>query len=117
MGSSRGSALAAQTGSAVPTTSQTSPGSKTPAPSVAAISSPHPIATTVSGASPLASAKPVVTVPTAFVASPSSGSIAGSIPVASNTSGDQVFVRGSSSAIEDAFDGSTAVTPVAWRRT
>src|ERR671939_527228 len=57
LGSSRGSADAAQTGSAVPTTSHTSPGENTPAPSVAAISSPQPTATTVVGSSPVASAK------------------------------------------------------------
>src|SRR6185436_11366602 len=101
VGSSRGSALAAQTGSAVPTTSQTSPGAYTPAPSVAAISSPHPIATTVEGSSLLASANAAVTDPTACGPAPSSGSIAASIPVAVSASSDHVRVRGSSSASDD----------------
>src|SRR6266545_1204833 len=55
VGSSRGTSEAAHTGSAVPTTSHTSPGEYTPAPSVAAISSPQPTATTVSGDNPVAS--------------------------------------------------------------
>src|SRR6476620_3685616 len=98
VGSSRGSALAAHTGSAVPTTSQTSPGENTPAPSVAAISSPQPTTTTVDGSSPLASANDVVSVPTGRVPGPRSGSIAASISVASSAALDHDLVRGSSNA-------------------
>ncbi len=104
VGSSRGSADAAHTGSAVPTTSQTSPGEKTPAPSVAAISSPHPTATCVVGARPVASANAAVIVPTDCVPAASSGSMERSIPVASRTGSDHVRERGSSKASDDAFE-------------
>ncbi len=117
VGSSRGSAEAAHTGSAVPTTSHTSPGAKTPAPRVAAISSPHPTTTAVSGDRPVASAKARVTRPTGWVPGASSGSIPGSMPTASRMGADHVRVRGSSRASEEALDQSTARTPAASRST
>src|SRR5438132_7725336 len=111
VGSSRGSAEAAHTGSAVPTTSHTSPGAKTPAPRVAAISSPHPTVTVVPGGMPVASANQGETDPTGSVAAASGGSSPPSSPTASRASADQVRVLGSSSAREDAFEWSTASSP------
>src|SRR5207249_3149099 len=87
VGSSRGSADAAHTGSAVPTTSQTSPGSYTPAPRVAAISSPHPTAATVSPDRPVRSANHGETVPAAAVAGASSGNTASDRSSASSAAG------------------------------
>jgi hypothetical protein len=116
-GSSPGSAAAAQTGSAVPATSHTSPGANTPAPRVAAISSPQPTTTTVSGDRPVRSAKAGVTGPTAWVPGASWGSMAWSMPTASTTGSDQVRVRGSSRARDEALDQSTASTPAASRST
>src|SRR5512132_431484 len=104
VGSSRGSALAAHTGSAVPTTSQTSPGANTPAPRVAAISSPHPTATTVEGSSPVASANAGVIPATAAVPSTTGGNRSGSTSTASRTSLDHSRVRGSSKARDEAFE-------------
>src|SRR5438132_10117713 len=73
----RGADETAHTGSAVPTTSHTSPGAYTPAPRVAAISSPHPTTTHVSTASPVPAANAAVTRPTPCVPGASSG---GSVP-------------------------------------
>src|SRR6266511_632397 len=117
VGSSRGTSEAAHTGSAVPTTSHTSPGEYTPAPSVAAISSPQPTATTVSGDNPVASANEEVTVPAASVPAASSGSCAGDSPTASRTCSDHTLVLGSRSARDEAFEYSTASTPVTSRST
>ena len=75
-----------------------------PAPSVAAISSPHPTATCVDGESPVASANAAVIVPTDCVPAASSGSIERSIPVASRTASDHVRERGSSNASDEAFE-------------
>src|SRR6266850_4796191 len=104
VGSSRGPADTAQTGSAVPTTSHTSPGAKTPAPSVAAISSPHPTTTTVSGDRPVAAANDAVMWPTAWVPAASSGSIEDLMPAASRIGWDHDRVRGSRSANDDALE-------------
>src|SRR5919198_457302 len=99
------------------TRSQTSPGAKTPAPRVAAISSPQPTTTTVPGDSPVASANAAVTGPTGWVPAASSGSIAASMPAASRTGADQARVRGSSRASEEALDQSTASAPADSRST
>src|SRR5207253_10251085 len=104
VGSTRGMSETAQTGSAVPTTSHTSPGANTPAPRVAAISSPQPTTTVVLGDKPVASANELVTVPTAWVPGASSGSIRGSIPAAERTAWDHLRLRGSRSAKEEAFE-------------
>ena len=84
---------------------------------MAAISSPQPTTTTVPGDSPVRSAKAGVTGPTGWVPGASSGSVAGSTPTASRTGADQVRVRGSSRAREEALDQSTASTPAASRST
>ena len=103
--------VAAQTGSAVPTTSQTSPSSVTPAPRVAAISSRQPSTTGVPGASPVASANALVIGPSTAVAGSTGGSSAGSSPTASSSSGDQARARGSSSPVDEPFEKSTADSP------
>ena len=58
VGVERGPGATAQTGSAVPITSHTAPGSTTPAPSVAAISSPQPSTTSVARVEPGRLAQP-----------------------------------------------------------
>src|ERR671937_688209 len=103
-GSSRGSLDAAHTGSAVPTTSHTSPGAYTPAPNVAAISSPHPTTTVVSDESPVASANHGATGPASAVAGASSGRRDSCRSSASSADCDQLRVRGSRRASEDAFE-------------
>lgn len=70
---------------------------------MAAISSPHPTTTTVSGDRPVAAAKEAVTGPTGYVPAASSGSIRESMPAASSIGWDHERVRGSRSASDDAF--------------
>jgi len=71
---------------------------------VAAISSPHPTATAVSGKDRSPRRNAAVIVPTDWVPAASSGSIERSIPVASRTASDHVRERGSRRARDDAFE-------------
>jgi hypothetical protein len=88
----------------VPTTSHTSPGANTPAPSVAAISSPHPTATTVEGSRLVASANAAVIIEIGSVAVVTSGRRDSGRSTAASASGDHSRDLGSSSAIDEAFE-------------
>ena len=93
------------------------PGSTTPAPSVAAISSPQPITTSVSRASPVASLQPRRDRAQRRVRGTTGASRSPSTPYASHAAGDHARERGSSRPVDDAFEGSTASTPEARQAT
>ena len=116
--SSAGRASTAQTGSAVPITSHTSPGSTTPAPRVAAISSPQPSTTWCRRSSPVASRSHGATRPEHGVGRAHRRErVAGSTPNASHASSDQLAGRARRAAsVDDALDGSTASSPDACQR-
>ena len=116
-GSRTGPGTTAHTGSAVPITSQTTPGSNTPAPSVAAMSSPHPRTTWVDGSSPAASLSQGATGPSTACAGRMSASRSASTRKASHASGDQSPVPTSTSIDDEAFEGSTATSPEACQAT
>ncbi len=98
-------------------TSQTAPGSTTPAPSVAAISSPQPSTTRVDASRPAASRSHGATGPSTASAGRTGASEAGSIPNAAHASSDQSPVSTSSSIDDEALDGSTASSPAARQAT
>ena len=103
--------MTAQIGSAVPITSQTAPGSTTPAPSVAAISSPQPQTTSTSAGSPVASRSHGAIV----FSTPCGGTIGASrdvsMPNASQMPSCHWRVRTSTSIEWTAFDASTPYVP------
>jgi hypothetical protein len=117
VGSCAGSATTAQTGSAVPITSHTTPGSTTPAPSVAAISSPAPSTTRVAPSRPVASRSQSSIGPSTAWAARTGARRSGSTPKAAHASSDHSRARGSSTPVEDAFEGSTASVPDARQAT
>src|SRR4051794_14781059 len=106
-----GSDVTAQIGSAVPITSQTAPGSTTPAPSVAAISSPQPQTTSASAGSRVASLSHGAIVPSTPCGGTTGASAAGSIPNAAQTPGSQSRRRTSTSIEDEAFEASTPYAP------
>src|SRR5690242_18789801 len=98
-------------------TSQTAPGSTTPAPSVAAISSPQPSTTSVCGSSPAASRSQGATGPSTVSAGRTGGSRSRSIPKAAQASADQSADSIPSRIDDEALDGSTAASPEARQAT
>ena len=106
-GSSAGPGTTAHTGSAVPITSQTTPGSTTPAPSVAAMSSPQPSTTCVDGSRPAASSAREPLVP-ALRAPGGRRQVAPGRCRRRRMLGDHSPVATSRSIEDEAFEGSTA---------
>ncbi len=92
------------TGSAVPVTSATSPGTIAPAPMQAACSSPVPMTTAQSVVSPSARPRPPGSACRPISAEGRIGaSTAGSSPAASSSPGSQSPVRTSYSSVDDAL--------------
>ena len=91
------------------------PGSESPAPRVAAISSPQPHTTVVDGGRPVSAANAAVISPTGSSAPTTGGSRAGSMPKAASRRSSHAPVSGSSAIVDDAFERSTASASQATR--
>jgi hypothetical protein len=105
-GSRTGSFATVVTGSAVPVTSTTTPGSIAPAPTDAACSSPVPTTTAHSVLSPSSAATSRRSVPTTSVEGRTGGSIAGSRPAASHSSESKSPLATSYTIVDDALAAS-----------